>query len=256
MNATSPAIEIVPVETHPECVELARALADVWGFVETSGVASPDSLAAMAHSGCYLVGVRDGGRMIGGGYGWPTRVGDEWRVHSHVVGFLDSYRALGLGARVKHHQRDWAKANGYAAVEWTYDPLHIANARFNLGKLGARVQSFHRDFYGFLDDEFSAGLGSDRFLVRWGIDDEPPVVDTARWAPLVSVADDGSPTVTPSDAMHVSVALPANIVALRKQDRGRALQWRDAFATHVGGAVADGATVVGITAGGAYLINR
>ena len=175
MNRTDQ-VEIEHVASPRGCAELARVLADVWGFAETSAVASQDTLRAMAYSGCYVAGVRIDGRLVGGGFGWPTQVDGEWRLHSHVIGFLDGFRALGLGYRIKHHQRDFVRDQGLAAVEWTYDPLSAPNARFNLAKLGARVQSFHRDFYGELQDVFSAGLGSDRFVVRWGLDDEPPPI--------------------------------------------------------------------------------
>ena len=262
--------------TSPEqCAELAQVLADVWGFAESSAVASPDTLRAMTYSGCYVAGVLVDGRLVGGGFGWPTFVpddgvadhgsahgaGGEWRLHSHVIGFLDGYRALGLGARIKHHQRDFVRAGGMQAVEWTFDPLVAANARFNLFKLGARVIGFHNDFYGKLEDEFSAGLGSDRFVVRWGVDDAPPRADAhstdhAARPAILAVAADGSPVVAPSDSPHVVAHVPANIVELRKSNTALALAWRDAFAHTVGAEILRGSRIVGITSDLGYLIDR
>lgn len=250
-------VEVTEISSPGECAQLAQVLADVWGFSESSAVASPDTLRAMAYSGSYLVGARLGGRLIGGGFGWPTHVGGEWRLHSHVVGFLDGYRALGLGARVKHHQRDWARTHGLAAIEWTYDPLHAANARFNLAKLGAHAIAFHHDFYGTLEDEFSAGLGSDRFVVRWGLDDEPrPLTTGAAREPILRVGDDGAPVATSCDSVLLSAEIPRNVVEIRKTDTTLALRWRDAFAATVGQVVTDGARVVGITPDCTYLIDR
>lgn len=254
-------IELVTISSPEQCAELARVLADVWGFFESSAVASPDTLRAMTYSGCYVAGVLVQGRLIGGGFGWPTRVDDEWRLHSHVIGFLDGFRALGLGARIKQHQREFARIAGMDAIEWTFDPLHAANARFNLFKLGARVLGFHNDFYGKLEDEFSAGLGSDRFLVRWGVDDVPRssdrlAADEVDREAILAVGGDGSPVVTHSSAPLVYAEVPANIVNIRKMDKALAIEWRDAFAVTVGAEVIAGARITGMTSDLAYLLDR
>jgi len=259
-------VEVVSISTAEECERLARVLADVWGFYESSAVASTDTLCAMARSDCYVTGVLVDGRLVGGGFGWPHQVDGEWRLHSHVVGFLDGFRALGLGARIKHHQREFARAAGMASIEWTYDPLHAANARFNLAKLGARVLSFHQDYYGTLDDAFSGGLGSDRFLVRWGLDDQPPILASddlsgenggaSSRQTILRVRSDGGPGIATSQASTVFAELPVNIVNLRKRDKQLATEWRDAFAATVGREVEGGARVVGIGPELAYQIER
>ena len=259
-------VEVVAISTADECERLARVLADVWGLYESSAVASTDTLCAMARSDCYVTGVLVDGRLVGGGFGWPHYVNGEWRLHSHVVGFLDGFRALGLGARIKHHQREFVRAAGLEAIEWTYDPLHAANARFNLAKLGARVLSFHQDYYGTLDDAFSGGLGSDRFLVRWGLDDQPPTLSSedltgesggaATRDTILRVRGDGGPGIATSPAETVFAELPVNIVNLRKRDKQLASEWRDAFAATVGREVAGGARVVGIGPELAYQIER
>jgi predicted GNAT superfamily acetyltransferase len=258
--------ELVMVTSPEQCAELAQVLADVWGFAESSAIASGDTLRAMTYSGCYVAGASVDGKLVGGGFGWPTHVeldggGAEWRLHSHVIGFLDGHRALGLGARIKHHQRDFVRAGGMDAIEWTFDPLVAANARFNLFKLGARVVSFHKDFYGKLEDEFSAGLGSDRFLVRWGLDDEAPTADShssdhSDRSPILSIGPNGGPVVTPSDADRLIAFVPANVVEIRKQDTALAVAWRDAFAATVGAEVWRGSRVTGITSDLAYTIER
>ncbi len=117
-------VEVVAMSTAVQCERLARVLADVWGLYESSAVASTDTLCAMARSDCYVTGVLVDGKLVGGGFGWPHRVAlpsgmTEWRLHSHVIGFLDGFRALGLGARIKQHQRDFARDAGLDAIEWT-----------------------------------------------------------------------------------------------------------------------------------------
>ncbi|MCU1366371.1 MAG: family N-acetyltransferase [Ilumatobacteraceae bacterium] len=258
-------VEIALIESPEDCALLARVLADVWGFAESSAVASPDTLRAMTFSGCYVAGARVDGQLIGGGFGWPTHVdlgagGSEWRLHSHVIGFLEGFRSLGIGALIKHHQRDFVRGQGLAAIEWTYDPLHAANARFNLAKLGARVTGFHNDFYGRLEDEFSAGLGSDRFTVRWGVDDVPPaelvVAEDLDRLPILAVGGDGGPVVTEATGSKVFAELPPNIVEIRKSNKALALEWRDAFDSTVGREVTAGGRVLGVSRDLAYLIDR
>ena len=224
---------------------MARTLADVWGYHEISAVAAPDMLAALAYSGSYVAAIRVDGRIVGGGYGWPTLVDGEWRLHSHVVGFVEGFRSLGLGSEMKHHQMAWVRARGFAAIEWTYDPLRNVNARFNLAKLGARVVGFHPDFYGPMDDAFSQGLPSDRFLVRWGVDEGPPVLDEASMPPLLSGDADGLPVVAPIVSGLMSAEIPPDIVALGRANPDADRAWRAAFRQSVGVAMASGAIVIG-----------
>jgi predicted GNAT superfamily acetyltransferase len=241
--------QIEQISTPRQCAELAHVLADVWGFTERSGVASPDMLRALAHSGGYLSGVRVGDELVGGSYGWPTNCRGEWRLHSHVVGFLPEFRAVGLGAQVKHHQRTWAGDTGFAAVEWTFDPLHALNARFNLAKLGARVESFHHNFYGEMDDAFHTGLPSDRFVVRWGVDDQPPVVPVRDSHSILSIGATQRPVIGERGAGLLRAEIPFDIVALRHTNNDIARAWTEAFAGTVGVAMQSGARVLAMDFG-------
>ncbi len=229
------------MSTPDECTALATVLAKVWGFRDIAGVGSPDLLRALTFSGGYVAGTFADGELVGGGFGWPTQVGSEWRLHSHVVGFIDGYRGRGLGALTKFQQRAWAADRGLAAVEWTYDPLHAANAQFNLNKLGARVQSFYPDFYGPMTDVFSAGVPSDRFVLRWGIDDSPSPVEGDAEAVR--------------DGRRLLVQIPADIVAIRRLGDGAAAEWHAAFAAVVAPALSNGWRVRGITASNEYVLD-
>lgn len=246
---------VVDISSPRDCERLARVLADVWGFAESSAVGPPDLLRALAHSDGYVAAVVIDGQVIGGGFGWPAHVDGEWRLHSHVVGLLDGYRAAGLGARIKRHQRAFARDRALAAIQWTYDPLHAGNARFNLVKLGARVLSFHHDLYGEAQDTFGVGLGSDRFLVRWGVDDEPNAPDAKDREPILQVGAHGEPVILETTARCLRAEIPSDIVSVRKTDQRLAVAWREAFAGSVGPELVGGATIVGMGDGG-YLIDR
>lgn len=223
-------------------------------MADPTAVAAPDMLTALARRGGYVAGIRAAGRVVGGGYGWPAHVDGEWRLHSHVVGFLSAHRAGGLGAMMKQHQRQWARDQGLVAVEWTYDPLHAANAHFNLNKLGAHVVGFYDDFYGPVSDAFQRGHPTDRFLLRWGLDDvAQPRPDSAPVAVLRAVND--LPVVREArGAAVISAEIPADIVTLRRRNDQAGAQWQRAFRLSVGAAIASGATVVGFTRQHEYLI--
>ncbi len=58
-------------------------------------------------------------------------------------------------------------------MRWTFDPMVARNAWLNLGKLGAVVDRFARNFYGEMDDAINAGERSDRLTVAWHLQREP-----------------------------------------------------------------------------------
>ena len=53
-------------------------------------------------------------------------------------------------------------------MRWTYDPLQLANARFNIEVLGAEGIAYHANHYGVLGG-INGGLPSDRVTVRWDL---------------------------------------------------------------------------------------
>lgn len=175
-------------------------------------------LRALAHSGNYVVGVFDGERMVGaaaGFFGPPA----SRSMHSHVTGVLPDYRGRGIGRQLKQHQREWAFARDVGHITWTFDPLVARNAHFNLRVLGARATDYLVNQYGAMTDEINRGDASDRLHVSWALA-EPP-------AP------------TPSDdAVLATVAVPADIEALRRDDPDEAADWRlrvrEALLAHLG----------------------
>jgi predicted GNAT superfamily acetyltransferase len=79
----------------------------------------------------------------------------------------------GVGYALKLAQRAQALAQGIRVVRWTFDPMVARNAYFNLHKLGAVCDRFHRNFYGAMTDLLNRGERTDRFVVRWDLDREP-----------------------------------------------------------------------------------
>ncbi len=74
-----------------------------------------------------------------------------------------------MGRRLKLRQRDDALARGIDLIEWTFDPLEIKNAYFNMERLGAIVRRYLRNQYGASSSPLHGGLPTDR--LRGGVVD-------------------------------------------------------------------------------------
>ena len=88
-------------------------------------------------------------------------------LHSHMLGVLPEYRNSGAGLMLKMAQRDDALARGIHLVEWTFDPLELKNAYFNIEKLGAIVRRYQTNHYGMTTSRLQGGLPTDRCVAEW-----------------------------------------------------------------------------------------
>jgi predicted GNAT superfamily acetyltransferase len=201
----------------------------IWARADAGHEADPSLMVALSHAGGYLSAAFEGDVMIGASLGFWGSPGYA-ALHSHITGVLPGYAGRGVGAAIKHHQRDWVLERGGTAITWTYDPLVSRNAHFNLNRLGARPERYLFDVYGELTDDLNRGDPSDRLLVRWTLT-EPPVPASGRPAAPLLAGHDGAPVVGLSlDDMDpetpLSVAVPDDIAVLRRQDPSTATLWR------------------------------
>jgi predicted GNAT superfamily acetyltransferase len=88
-------------------------------------------------------------------------------LHSHMLGVLPEYRDSGAGRMLKLAQRQDALARGFDLVEWTFDPLEIKNAYFNVQKLGAIIRRYLPNHYGITSSRLQGGLPTDRCVAEW-----------------------------------------------------------------------------------------
>lgn len=88
-------------------------------------------------------------------------------LHGHMLGVLPEYRNAGAGFLLKQAQREDALARGIETIEWTFDPLELKNAYFNIHKLGAVVRRYLPNHYGMTSSRLQAGLPTDRCLAEW-----------------------------------------------------------------------------------------
>jgi predicted GNAT superfamily acetyltransferase len=100
-----------------------------------------------------------------------------------MMGVLPEYRNAGIGRQLKLRQRDDAIARGIELIEWTFDPMQLKNAWFNIEVLGAIARRYVRNQYGISSSALQGGLPTDRLVAEWWVNAErarPPVVERIR----------------------------------------------------------------------------
>ena len=146
------------LEEFTACVELQR---EVWGFSDLDLV--PLRVFSVASKiGGQVIGAWDGGTMVGFAFSLPGFHRRYPYLHSHMLGVKEIYRNTGLGRRIKLFQREDAIARGYDLIEWTFDPLEIKNAYFNLERLGAIARRYNLNQYGITTSPLQGFLPTDR----------------------------------------------------------------------------------------------
>jgi predicted GNAT superfamily acetyltransferase len=133
-------------------------------------------------------------------------------LHSHMLAVKAEYRDRGIGAQLKREQRREALSRGIQLMEWTFDPLEIKNAFFNIHRLGALVCCYRVDFYGVSSSRLQGGLPTDRLLAEWWL-------DSARVRGILQ----GQPAVPQfqEDRIQLRILVPGSIYEWKTSEEGR-----------------------------------
>jgi predicted GNAT superfamily acetyltransferase len=91
-------------------------------------------------------------------------------LHSHMTGVAPGYRDRGVGRMLKLFQREEALSRDIRLIEWTFDPLEMRNAHFNLNRLGAIARRYLPNLYGITSSPLHRGLATDRLVAEWHLD--------------------------------------------------------------------------------------
>jgi len=155
------------IDEFRQCVELQR---EIWGE-EDLEVEPATMFIVAAHTGGQILGAFEGGRLVG----FTLAVAGLGRgnvpfLHSHMTGVQSGYRDRGVGRMLKLFQREEALSRGIRLIQWTFDPLELKNAHFNLNRLGAICREYHANLYGLTTSPLHRGLPTDRLLVEWRLD--------------------------------------------------------------------------------------
>jgi predicted GNAT superfamily acetyltransferase len=154
------------LEEFHGCVELQR---QIWGEADLE-VEPVTMFVVASHTGGQVLGAFDNGRMIGYTLAVVGLHAGVPYLHSHMTGVLSAYRDRGVGRRLKLFQRDEALGRGIGLIQWTFDPLELRNAHFNLNRLGAICREYLPNLYGTTTSPLHRGLATDRLLVEWRLD--------------------------------------------------------------------------------------
>ncbi len=249
-----------------ELRELVQLFLTIWERSSEPPINS-DLLRALSHSGNYVAGSREGGRLVGGIVGWlDMHASGAVHMHSHILGVLPGTERRGLGFALKIHQRTWCLERGVDSVEWTFDPLVGRNAYFNLAKLGAEAAEYLVDFYGPMNDGINVGDQSDRILVRWDLEaDRAAAAAAGRPAEahesdglprLLERGPDGEPVISRIGGQAALCEVPDDIVEMRRTRPDLAHRWRRALRDTLGAHLMAGGQVRGVTREGWYVLDR
>jgi predicted GNAT superfamily acetyltransferase len=148
------------------CVELQR---EIWKEADLE-VEPVTMFVVAAHTGGQVLGAFDGERMVGYTLALAGLRDRVPYLHSHMTGVLSEYRDRGVGRMLKLFQRDEALSRGIRLIQWTFDPLELRNAHFNLNRLGAICREYQPNLYGVTTSPLHRGLATDRLLAEWHLD--------------------------------------------------------------------------------------
>ncbi|MGA2596556.1 MAG: GNAT family N-acetyltransferase [Bryobacteraceae bacterium] len=208
-------IEARQLTTHAQFVEAVRLQQKIWGFEDIELL--PVRLFVVATKvGGHAFGAYDGDRMIGFCLAIPgLKPGGKYYLHSHMLGVLPEYRNAGVGRKLKLAQRQEALQREIPLIEWTFDPLEIKNAFFNVERLGAIVRRYVLNQYGTTSSHLHGGLPTDRCIAEWWVA-SPRVEAIINKQPF-----ERNPT-------EVRISVPADIAEIRTNDykRAREIQLR------------------------------
>ena len=204
-------VEIRKLTKHSEFGNAVELQKEIWGFADVELL--PLRLFVVAGKiGGQVIGAFDDSRMVAFCLAIPgLKPGGKYYLHSHMLGVVPEYRNSGLGRQMKLKQREEALERGIDLNEWTFDPLELKNAYFNIERLGAIVRRFVRNQYGSTSSHLHGGLPTDRCTAEWWI-------NSNRVHRVLSGEPDDSILI------HKTVGVPVDIAEMRRLDPARARQ--------------------------------
>ena len=172
---------LTSLEEFSECVQLQRL---IWGWGDLDLL--PVRFFVVARDiGGQVLGAFNDQFLCGFCLAIPgMRADRSVYLHSHMLGVLPAFRNAGAGILLKRAQRDDALARGIGYIEWTFDPLDLKNAYFNIVKLGATVCRYLPNHYGITSSALQGGLPTDRCVAEWRLADARATMPTVARVPV------------------------------------------------------------------------
>ena len=244
MPPESPLIEVRQLCKLTEFEEVVRLQREIWGFDDLDLL--PLRLFVVASKiGGQLLGGFVNGKMVGFVLCIPgLKPGGKQFLHGHMLGVLPDFRNTGLGRRMKLEQRAYALATGIDLIEWTFDPLELKNASFNIERLGVIVRRYVHNQYGTTSSHLHAGLPTDRLVAEW-------------WVGSKHVESLAAGRTRPPRKTVERISVPADIARIKRDDPARARDLQRAISIQFDELFRSGLTVLRFErndAAGTYLL--
>ncbi len=191
------------------CVHLQQS---VWQFPDLDIV--PRRMFVVARTvGGQVFGAWDEGTLIGYALAIPGVRNGRPYLHSQMLAVSPAYRNRGVGLGLKLAQRVDALERGIELIEWTFDPMQIKNAYFNIEKLGAVVRRYTPDFYGPSKSPVHGYLPTDRLHAEWWLkSDRVNLALAGKGQPNYPILE--TITVTKAPTQPDATLLPTDVSAL------------------------------------------
>ncbi len=248
---SSPSVSLAEIEIRQlsqlnEFAEVVRLQKQIWGYDDLELL--PLRLFVVAGKiGGQVLGAFHASRMVAFCLAIPgLKPGGKYYLHGHMLGVARGYRNCGLGRKMKLEQRRYALAAGIDLIEWTFDPLELKNAFFNIERLGVVIRRYVYNQYGMTTSHLHSGLPTDRLVPEWWIR-----------SPRVDGLLDGNEIRHSSIQARVSV--PNAIAEMRHKDPERARDVQASLAEQFDQHFRDGLAVVGFERSnltGSYLLGQ
>lgn len=203
------AVEIRQLHHREEFAAAVKLQREIWGFEDVDLL--PLRLFVVASKiGGQVLGAYAGSKMVAFCLCIPgIKPGAQPYFHSHMLGVSPEYRNSGLGRALKLKQREYALAAGIDLIEWTFDPLELKNAFFNIERLGAIVRRYVHNQYGVTTSHLHGGLPTDRLVAEW-------------WIRSKRAVDAAEGLSFEHPQVEARISLPMNIAELRVKENKRA----------------------------------
>ena len=211
-------IEIRLLRHISEFAGIVEMQKEIWGF-EPIDLLPMRFLVVLDKVGGHIFGAYDGARLVAFCFAIPgVKPGPLPYLHSHMLGVLPEYRDSGIGRKLKLRQRDDALARGIGLIEWTFDPLELKNAFFNMERLGAIVRRYVENQYGITASPLHGGLPTDRCIAEWWID-SPRVKAIVAGEPYPN--HPAETIAFPADIARIRTDAPARAREIQKTNAGK-----------------------------------
>jgi predicted GNAT superfamily acetyltransferase len=220
-------------EEMEACVALQVA---TWGYDEMDVIPRRMFTVAQRIGGQVMGAFAADGTLAGFAMSIPGIRNGAPYLHSHMLAVRKEFRNAGVGRRLKLAQREDALKRGIRLMEWTFDPLEIKNAFFNIEKLGAITHSYTPNFYGVSSARIQGGRPTDRLHAEWWLDTERVAEAVAGRRP-------------PRGKVEMRIELPHQVMAWKEsaEGAGQAMALQEANQAQFAEAFAHGLAVTGFS---------